>query len=88
MTTENDIIILPAHNCRRSKKIIEYLTSKGIPFTRIPLESPEGRALAAKHGMLASPGILVNGKSINPFDLLKPPDCTVDEEAVKKRLLS
>ncbi len=85
---EEDLIVLPARNCRRSKKIIAYLESKGIPFTRIPLESPEGRELAARHGMLASPGILVRGKSINPFDLLKPPNCTVDEEAVRRLLLS
>jgi arsenate reductase-like glutaredoxin family protein len=44
--SERDIIILPAKNCRRSRKIVEYLEARGIPFTRIALESAEGRSLA------------------------------------------
>lgn len=82
--SERNIVILPARNCRRSQKIVEYLEKEGIPFARIELESAEGRALADRHEMRASPGILVDGVSINPLDLLIQPECRVDEEAAKR----
>ncbi len=77
------IVILPAPSCRRSRKLLEYLESRGIPFTRIDLDSAEGRALAEEHGFRASPGILVNGVSVNPYDLLIPAQCRVDEEKAR-----
>lgn len=76
-----EIIVLPAPGCRRSRRILEYLERQGIPFTRIPLDSEEGATLAEKHGMRASPGILVDGVSVNPFDLLIQPACRVDSDA-------
>jgi hypothetical protein len=30
------IIVLPAPGCRRSRRILEYLEQRGVPFTRIP----------------------------------------------------
>ena len=75
---------MPAHNCRRSRKIIEYLEARGVAFTRIQLESPEGQALAVQHNLLASPGILVDGVSINPFDVLIQPECRVDETTARR----
>jgi glutaredoxin len=81
------IVILPAPGCRRSRKILSYLQQHGIPFTRIDLDSPEGQVLAERHEMRASPGILVNGVSLNPFDLLKQPDCRINEELLYKTLL-
>lgn len=77
------IVVLPARNCRRSRRIIEYLEERGVPFTRIPLESPEGQALAEQHHLRASPGILVSGESVNPFDLLIQPACRIDEAAAE-----
>jgi glutaredoxin len=74
------IIILPAPNCRRSKRILEYLKSHDIPYERLDLDSSEGQALAASYEMRASPGILVDGVSINPFDLLVQPGCRVNGE--------
>jgi glutaredoxin len=74
-----EIIILPAPNCRRSKRIMRYLDEKGIPYRRVDLDSPEGNELSERFGFRASPGILVNGKSVNPFDLLIQPECKVDE---------
>ena len=84
--SKRSIIILPARNCRRSRRIIEYLEQKGISFTRIELESTEGRALAEQHEMRASPGILVDGASANPFDLLIQGECRVDEESANRLL--
>jgi len=81
------IVILPAPGCRRSRKILSYLQQRGIPFTRIDLDSPEGQVLADRHEMRASPGILVDGVSLNPFDLLQQPDCQINEERLNKTLL-
>jgi len=78
-----EIIVLPAPGCRRSRRIVEYLERQGIPFTRLPLGSPEGSAIAVKHGMLASPGLQVDGVSVNPYDLLIQPACRVNEEKAR-----
>ncbi len=77
------IIVLPAKGCRRSAKIIKYLQEQDIPFERIDLGSSEGEALMAKHHFLASPGILVDGISINPYALLIQEECRIDEENLK-----
>ena len=76
------IVILPAPRCRRSKRILEYLASHGIPFARVDLDSPEGQALASRYDFRASPGILVDSANINPFDLLIQPGCRIDERKV------
>lgn len=78
-----NITILPARDCRRSRKIIAYLEQHEIPFARIDLESAEGQALASEHDLRASPGILVDGELINPFDLLIQPQCLVNEAAAE-----
>ena len=75
----NDTIILPARGCRRSQRVLAYLDEKQIPYTRIELESEAGQALSEKYQLRSSPGILVNGRLINPFDILIQPACRVDE---------
>ena len=79
-----EIVILPAPGCRRSRKILEYLQSQDIPFKRIGLETPEGQALMQRYEMRASPGILVSGVSINPYNMLLQPQCKVNPEAAEK----
>ncbi len=82
MSTEqfpHRIVILPARRCRRSRKIMQYLDERGIPYIRIPLETEEGVAIAQRYNMRASPGILVDGESHNPFEILDPDRCRVDE---------
>ena len=78
-----EIIVLPARGCRRSRRLLDYLQAHDIPFTRIDLESPEGQALAEQHDLRASPGILVDGVSVNPFDLLIQPACRVDDDKAR-----
>jgi glutaredoxin len=78
------ITVLPAKGCRRSRKILEYLQANHIPFQRVELDSPEGEELMEKHHFLASPGILVDGVSVNPFDLLIQPECRVNESKLKQ----
>lgn len=84
----SEIIILPAPGCRRSRRILEYLDQHGMPYTRIPLDSQEGAAMAEKYTMRASPGILVDGVSVNPYDLLIQPACRVDEEKAQTIFLN
>ncbi len=81
-----NIIVIPARGCRRSQKVLDYLTTHAIPFTRIDLETPEGQALAEKYHLRASPGILVDGELVNPFDFLKQPGCRMDEAAFYETL--
>ncbi len=78
------ITVLPAKGCRRSRKILEYLQAHQIPFQRVELDSPEGEQLMAKYHFLASPGILVDGVSINPFDVLIQRECRVNETKLKQ----
>jgi len=77
------ITILPAPGCRRSRRILEYLDQHSIPFTRIPLDSQEGAVIAEQYKMRASPGILIDGVSVNPHELLIQPACRVDEEKAR-----
>lgn len=78
------ITVLPAKGCRRSRKILEYLQANHIPFQRVELDSPEGERLMEQHHFLASPGILVDGVSVNPFDVLIQPECRVNETKLKQ----
>ncbi len=77
-SARKDIIILPAPRCRRSRKILEYLKERGLSFRQVALDSPEGQELAARYDFRASPGILVDGVSVNPYDLLLMPACRVN----------
>ena len=78
------ITVLPAKGCRRSRKILEYLQTHQIPFQRIELDSPEVEQLMERYHFLASPGILVDGVSVNPFDLLIQPECRINEPKLKQ----
>lgn len=80
------ITVLPTKGCRRSRKILEYLQANQIPFQRVEMDSLEGEQLMEKHHFLASPGILVDGFSVNPFDLLIQPECRVNETNLKQVL--
>jgi hypothetical protein len=84
MTPSPEIIILPAQNCRRSRKILAYLDNLDVRYTRVPLESEKGQQLAREYHLRASPGILVDGVSVNPFDLLIKPACRVDDSKARE----
>jgi len=78
------ITVLPAKVCRRSRKILEYLQTNHIPFQRIELDSSEGERLMEKHHFLASPGILVDGVNINPYEVLIQSECRINETKLKQ----
>ena len=78
------LIVLRGVNCRRSQRVIAWLTERSIPFTLYEMTSPEGQALAERYNVRASPGLVKNGRVINPFDFLR--DCKVDEQAARALL--
>jgi hypothetical protein len=84
MITDRDIVIISTQSCRRSRAVLSYLERQGIPFTHVAAESPEGQDLIGQYSLRASPGILVGGVSVSPFDLLIPPACQVDEDAAQR----
>lgn len=86
MAEGRSITVLPACGCRRSRRIMEYLDQHHIPYAHIALESAEGQALAAQHDLHASPGVLVNNVSINPFDVLES-GCRVNEAQARRLFL-
>jgi hypothetical protein len=80
-----NITVVRGQRCRRSDLIVRALQVQGIPFRLVQAEGEEGRGLIAQYDLRASPGILVDGRSINPFDLIH--DCHVDDGAVRRLLL-
>jgi glutaredoxin len=74
-----EIIILPAADCRRSQKVLAYLDENQVPYTRIDLETEKGQQLMADYELRSSPGILVDGVLVNPFDILEAPSCRIKE---------
>jgi glutaredoxin len=78
-----EIIILPAANCRRSQKVLAYLDENQVAYTRINLETEQGEQMMAEYELRSSPGILVDGVLVNPFDILEAPSCRIKETAVR-----
>lgn len=84
MPRYRDITIVPARGCRRSRALLDYLRRNEVPFKLVELESEQGKALAQQYDMRASPGIIVDGTSINPYDLLLRGVCRVNEAAAQR----
>lgn len=74
------ITILPAPRCRRSKKVLAFLQAHAIPFEQIGIDSPDGQRLQQQHQFRASPGILIDGEPLNPYEILLKPQCRMDKE--------
>jgi glutaredoxin len=82
--TAHRITILPVRGCQRSQRILEYVQRHGVPFKTIELESAQGQSLAGTHDFRASPGILVKGASVNPYEVLRRGVCRVDKGAARR----
>ncbi len=78
-----EIVILPAANCRRSQKVLAYLDEQQVPYTRIDLETEKGQQMMAEYDLRSSPGILIDGILVNPFDILEAPSCRIKELAAR-----
>ncbi len=79
-----EIIILPAANYRRSQKVLAYLDENQVTYTRIDLETEKGQQLITDYELRSSPGILVDGVLVNPFDILEAPSCRIKEPTARQ----
>jgi len=79
-----EIIILPAARCRRSQKVLAYLEENQVVYTCIDLETEKGQQMMAEYELRSSPGILVDGVLVNPFDILEAPSCRMKEMAARQ----
>lgn len=84
MTTDREIVVVSTQGCRRSRAMLAYLERESIPFTHVTADSAEGQDLIDRYGLRASPGILVDGVSVSPLDLLIPPTCEVNEDVAQR----
>lgn len=50
--------------CDHAKRVLaEVGQEHPLEVSEVPLDTPDGRALAAEHGMLFAPGVLLDGKA-------------------------
>ncbi len=84
---DHTIIIIRNRKCRKSDVVVRFLGQEQMSFEVLYLgEDQEADKLATKYGILASPGIIVNGVAVNPYQLVE--QCKVkDAEATKKLFL-
>lgn len=63
--TTVEVTVLTQPDCRFCELAVEILARVGqdhpLSVRRIDLDSPDGRELAAQHGVLFAPGILLDG---------------------------
>jgi glutaredoxin len=79
-----EIVILPAANCRRSQTVLAYLDEQQVPYLRIDLETEQGQQMMARYNLRSSPGILIDGTLVNPFDILEAPACRIKEPVARR----
>ena len=82
------IIIVRNRKCRKSDVVVRFLGQEQMSFEVLYLgEEKEADELAKKYGILASPGIIINGIAINPYHLVE--HCKVkDAERTKNLFLT
>ena len=87
MTKNNSsILILRTRYCRKSNLIIRFLENYNIPHEVKSLETdPDAQKIAARLNILSSPGIVVNGQAVNPYELIE--NCQIKNPAETKQLL-
>ncbi len=84
---DHGIVIVRNRKCRKSDVVVRFLGQEQMAFEVLYLgEDKEADELAKKYGILASPGIIINGTTINPYQLVE--HCKVkDSEGTKKIFL-
>ena len=71
-TTDHRIVILRNRKCRKSDVVVRFLGQEQMSFEVLYLgEKTEADELAKQYGILASPGIILNGTSVNPYELVE-----------------
>jgi len=83
---DKTIIILRTRQCRRSDLIIKFLQAENIPHVVKSLETdPEAQRLAQKFDLRSSPGIIVNGQVVNPYQMIE--NCQIKDRVKARQLL-
>ena len=83
--SNNQIIILRTRKCRKSN-LIKFLEDEQVPHVVKSLKTgAEAQRLAKKLNILSSPGIVVNGQAINPYQLIE--NCQIKDREKAKELL-
>lgn len=65
--TKNKILFLTmmnCHNCAAAKKIFDEVMPDfaNVEVTEVDIASEEGQKIVQQHGIMASPGIVINGE--------------------------
>lgn len=84
---EHTIMIVRNRKCRKSDVIVRFLGQEHLSFQVLYLgEDQKADELAKTYGILASPGIIVNGIAVNPYQLVE--QCRIkDTESTKDLFL-
>ncbi|GMR18972.1 MAG: MJ0307 family thioredoxin [Patescibacteria group bacterium] len=63
MTKVQFLTMVGCHNCEEAKKILEEILPDfpDVKVEEIDMTTPEGQELVQKYGIMASPGIVING---------------------------
>ncbi len=87
ISLDHRIVIVRNRKCRKSDVVVRFLGQERMSFEVLYLgEDKEADKLAKEYGILASPGIIINGTAINPYQLVE--QCKVkDPESTKKVFL-
>lgn len=68
----NKITIVRTHKCRKSDVIIRFLEENNIPHEVKFVETdPEAQKIFKIFNIKASPGIIINNESVNPYGLVE-----------------
>ncbi|OPX32875.1 hypothetical protein B1H10_06840 [candidate division KSB1 bacterium 4484_188] len=79
------VLILRSNKCRKSDAIVNFLEREQIPHrVKILDKDPEAQNLAQEFHIQASPGIIINNQSVNPYNLVER--CQVKDRENTKRL--
>ncbi len=82
---EHKIIIVRNRKCRKSDVVVRFLGHEQMSFEVLYLgEDQTADELAKIYGILASPGIIINGNAVNPYQLVE--HCKVKDPEGTKRL--
>ncbi len=82
---QDKILIIRTQQCRKSDVIIRFLKENNVPHEIKYVETdPEAQRLFKAFNLKASPGIIINNQSVNPYGLVER--CKVKEPEKTKKL--
>ncbi len=65
------VTLLRTRQCRKSDVVLRFLRENNIPHEILYMETdPQAQRLAKKFNIMASPGIIIGDKALNPYELV------------------